>query len=114
MRKYKLKKKRFKSQKLYSIQTIAKRIIDFELRPYNVTIEDVTRESHINGEPWYTYYKFKTKAQEDVWNDYCNKLLRKHMYPWYISKRAADEHLSWVRLSFGLTSEYLLPSQNEN
>ena len=35
-------------------------MINKELEPYGVTIEDVRKNPDINGEPWYIHYTFKT------------------------------------------------------
>ena len=117
MRKFKLKKKyRANNKRLYTPEKLLKAIIDSELRPYGKVLEDINTQENglINGIEWYRYYTFKTKAQEDVWNEYCNKLIRKHWEPWYISKREADRFLSLIKLKYGLTSEYLNTKTNED
>lgn len=117
MRKFKLKKKyRANNKRLYTPEELLKAIIDSELRPYGKVLEDINTQENglINGIEWYRYYTFKTKAQEDVWNEYCNKLIRKHWKPWYISKREADRFLSPIKLEYGLTSEYLNTKTNED
>lgn len=117
MRKFKLKKKyRANNKRLYTPEKLLKAIIDSELRPYGKVLEDINTQENglINGIEWYRYYTFKTKAQEDVWNEYCNKLIRKHWKPWYISKREADRFLPPIKLEYGLTSEYLNTKTNED
>lgn len=77
-------------------------MVNEELRPYNKTIDDIR-----DIKEWYNLYTFNTKSQEKVWRDYCNKLIRKHLYPWYIDKKHAKKEVSWVALQVGLYSEYL-------
>lgn len=88
MKKFKLKRRKFRPNKVYSSEKLLKCIIDAELRPYGKTLEDINTEENgiINGLKWFEYYTFKTPSQERVWDEYCNKLVRKHWLPWYISK----------------------------
>jgi hypothetical protein len=116
MKKFKLKKRKFKPNKVYSPEKLLKCIIDSELRPYGKVLEDINTEENgiINGLKWFEYYTFKTPSQERVWYEYCNKLIRKHWLPWYISKKEADKHLSMVRLNYGLKSEYIISKLEKN
>nr|DAL03104.1 MAG TPA: hypothetical protein [Crassvirales sp.] len=116
MKKFKLRPKYRPNKKVYTPEQLLKAIIDAELRPYSKTFEDINTEEKgiINGVKWFEYYTFKTKEQEDIWNEYCSKLIRKHWKPWYISKREADKCLSSIRLEYGLMSEYLNKKTNED
>lgn len=115
MKKFKIKKRKFKPNKIISKYDLNVMFINAELRPFNVTFEDIKNlpEQKINGEDWFTYYKFYTKSQEQVWNEYCNKMTRKHYMYHYIDKRTADKYLSFFRLYYGLNSYYLV-NENKN
>ena len=115
MKKFKLRPKYRPNKKIYTSEQILKAIINAELRPYSKTFEDINTEENgiINGIKWFEYYTFKTESQENVWNEYCNKLIRRHLKPWYISKKEADKELSMVRLNYGLYSEYLKPKNED-
>lgn len=102
MRKFK-RKKRYKCNKLIPLKELCRIMINEELRPYKITTEDIKQNPK-----WYDEYQFKTESQETVWLDFCNKLIRKHLYPWYITKKQAKRELSMFILNYGLTSEYLL------
>lgn len=115
MKKFKLRKRCRYKNKVYSPDKLVKCIIDAELRPYGKVLEDINTEESgmIDGVPWYQYYTFKTKSQERVWDEYVNKLIRKHYRPWYISKKKASRLLSWTKLNYGLSSEYVI-NKKEN
>lgn len=102
MRKYKRKKNRYRPNKVYLVKDMIEMMINEELRPYNKTIDDIK-----DIEDWYFLYTFKTESQEEVWAEYCNKLIRKHLYPWYIDKKHARKEFSWVNLQYGLFPKYL-------
>lgn len=102
MRKYKKKKNRYRPNKVYPVKDMLIMLVNEELRPYNKTVDDIK-----GIEEWYNLYTFNTKSQEEVWKDYCNKLIRRHLYPWYIDKKHAKKEVSWVALQVGLYSEYL-------
>lgn len=102
MRKYKRKKNRYRPNKVYPIKDMLRMMINEELRPYNKTIEDVEDIGN-----FYNLYTFKTRSQERVWEEYCNRLIRRHLYSWYIDKREARKIISWVIFQYGLKAEYL-------
>ena len=102
MRKYKKKKNRYRPNKVYPVKDMLIIMVNEELRPYNKTVDDIK-----GIEEWYNLYTFNTKSQEEVWKDYCNKLIRRHLNPWYIDKKHARMQLSWVALQIGLYPKYL-------
>ena len=115
MKKFKLRKRRHKIQKVYTPTEFLTLFVNAELRPYGITIDDIkTKENGlINGTPWYNYYTFKTESQENVWRDYCSKIYRRHAYSHYIPKRQFKKEFSWFALMYGLTSEYLINKHKE-
>lgn len=102
MRKYKKKKNRYRPNKVHPVKDMLIMMVNEELRPYNKTVDDIK-----GIEEWYNLYTFNTKSQEEVWKDYCNKLIRRHLNPWYIDKKHARIQLSWVALQVGLYPKYL-------
>lgn len=94
-------KKRFKSNKVYSEKTLGKLVIDYELRRYGKTIEDVKDDPK-----WLDKYTFDSYEEHLNWLQYCSKLLRKHYKPWYISKRRIREEVQSLDLMFGLKCSY--------
>jgi hypothetical protein len=102
MRKYKKKKNRYRPNKVYPVKDMLIMMVNEELRPYNKTVDDIK-----DIKEWYNLYTFNTKSQEEVWKDYCNKLIRRHLYPWYIDKEHARIQLSLVALQVGLYPKYL-------
>lgn len=108
MRKFKLKKRRgYKPKRQWSVEKIRDTIVNAELRKYGVTVKDIMAlpEGKIEGENWFTYYTFKTLKEEDVWSSFANKIIRRHLRPYYISKKAADRELCWAKLNWGLKNE---------
>lgn len=102
MRKYKKKKNRYRPNKVYPVKDMLIMMVNEELRPYNKTVDDIK-----GIEEWYNLYAFNTKSQEEVWKDYCSKLIRRHLNPWYIDKEHVRIQLSWVALQVGLYPKYL-------
>lgn len=116
MKKFKLKKKRYRPQKVYSFKKMLRMFIDAELRPFGVKMSDIEGEENgiINGQKWFEYYKFYTKSQEEVWKEYCSKIYRRHACSWYTPKSVFDRQFSWFSLQYGLTSDWYIKQMNNN
>ena len=102
MRKYKKKKNRYRPNKVYPVNDMVIIMVNEELRPYNKTVDDIK-----GIEEWYNLYTFNTKSQEKVWKDYCNKLIRRHLNPWYIDKKTCENTVQLIALQIGLYRKYL-------
>lgn len=116
MKKFKLKKRRYRPQKVYSPEKMLRMFVDAELRPFGVKMSDVEGEENgiIDGKKWFEYYTFKTKSQEEVWKEYCSRIFRRHAYPWYVEKRRFNKEFCWISLQYGLLAEWYVLEKSKN
>ena len=84
----------------------AEMMINKELQPYGVTIEDVKKNPEIDGEPWYVHYTFKIEKDYEKWKRYCKNLMTNQVdLP--LSKGEIDREFSFFALNYGLKCDYI-------
>ena len=75
------------------IDTVLREIINKELEPHNLTVDDVMK-----SETWYKDLT-QTKEQESEWIEWSVELMRKKLR-W--SKKRAEREMIYVNLMWGL------------
>ena len=89
-----VKKKR---NKKYDDEQLVKKLIDKELEPFGVTMEDVR-----GIENWYNQYEV-SEEQNQAWIDWSVDFMVKHAKnPMLRTKKRAKKEMLWVNLQWGL------------
>lgn len=83
-----------------SKEKAVKRIINYQLKPYKVDMDYVIENPKIDGIPWYQYYTFKSLKEEQDWEKYSKRQLRK-AYP-YMSDKYIEREFAMIGLMWGL------------
>lgn len=83
---------------------IIENIINYELKKFGSSYNQVLKEPIINGEEWYTYYTFSTEKEYRKWKRYSIKQIKKRSP--YMTNSYALKQFSWVSLQYGLKLGY--------
>lgn len=83
---------------------IIENIINYELKKFGSSYNQVLKEPKINGEEWYTYYTFSTEKEYRKWKRYSIKQIKKKSP--YMTNNYALKQFSWVSLQYGLKLGY--------
>jgi len=79
------------------INALVDEIVNKELEPHGITIEDVRGE-----EDWFR--KYTTTPEENAkWVEWGTKLIQKRLG---LSKVAAEREMQWINLNYGLREVY--------
>ena len=85
-------------------KAIIENIINYELKKFGSSYNQVLKEPIINGEEWYTHYTFSTKKEYRKWKRYSIKQIKKRSP--YMTNNYALKQFSWVSLQYGLKLGY--------
>lgn len=77
--------------------------IEYMLKPYGVSMLDISKTPIIEGKQWFQYYKFKSKEQFEDWREQTIAIFRKHAK---VSKSAAKRYFNELNLQYGLNEDY--------
>jgi hypothetical protein len=77
--------------------------IEYMLKPYGVSISDVSKNPVIEGKQWFNYYKFKSKEQFEDWKEQTISIFRKHAK---VSKSTAKKYFNELNFQYGLSEDY--------
>mgnify|MGYP003490642523 FL=1 len=83
---------------------IIENIINYELKKFGSSYNQVLKEPIINGEEWYIHYTFSTKKEYRKWKRYSIKQIKKRSP--YMTNNYALTQFSWVSLQYGLKLGY--------
>lgn len=80
------------------IELLVKKLVDKQLEPYNLTMEDVIKTPEINGIPWYQYYK------EDNPQDFYYWAISEIKKDLKVNRKKTEEVFNQFNLTYGLSS----------
>lgn len=83
---------------------VVENIINYQLKPYKVDFDYIMKNQHINGIPWYQYYKFTSEKQVRKYEKYAKKQIRK-AYP-YMTEKYINREYAMFDLMYGLMRDY--------
>lgn len=85
-------------------QEIIKSIINYELKRFGSSYENVLVNPKIDGNEWYMHYKFQSEKEYQKWKRYSIKQIKRKSP--YMTNKYAEKQFSWMNLQYGLTHEY--------
>lgn len=77
--------------------------IEYMLKPYGVSVCDVSKNPIIEGKHWFHYYTFKSKEQFEDWKEQTISIFRKHAK---VSKSTAKKYFNQLNFQYGLREDY--------
>jgi hypothetical protein len=77
--------------------------IEYMLKPYGVSVSDVSKNPIIEGKHWFHYYTFKSKEQFEDWKEQTISIFRKHAK---VSKSASKKYFNELNFQYGLREDY--------